>query len=54
VSKLTTHRVHMETFNLKQLNEVVSKEALLGGSLVTTAWRVLRLRMEGTDSRYGG
>jgi hypothetical protein len=26
---------------------------LLGGSLVTTAWRVLRLRMEGTASRYG-
>jgi hypothetical protein len=25
-----------------------------GGSLVTTAWRVLRLRMEGTASRYGG
>jgi hypothetical protein len=23
-------------------------EAVLGGSLVTTAWRVLRLRMEGT------
>jgi hypothetical protein len=27
---------------------------MLGGSLVTTAWRVLRLRMEGTPSRYGG
>jgi hypothetical protein len=27
---------------------------MLGGSLVTTAWRVLRLRMEGTASRYGG
>jgi hypothetical protein len=26
----------------------------LGGSLVTTAWRVLRLRMEETASRYGG
>jgi hypothetical protein len=25
-----------------------------GGSLVTTAWRVLRLRMEETPSRYGG
>jgi hypothetical protein len=24
------------------------------GSLVTTAWRVLRLRMEETASRYGG
>jgi hypothetical protein len=27
---------------------------MLGGSLVTTAWRVLRLRMEETASRYGG
>ncbi|PNF18255.1 hypothetical protein B7P43_G16301, partial [Cryptotermes secundus] len=26
VSKRTTHRVHMETFNLKKLNEVVGKE----------------------------
>jgi hypothetical protein len=26
--------------------------AKLGGSLVTTAWRVLRLRMEETQSRY--
>jgi hypothetical protein len=27
---------------------------MLGGSLVTTAWRVLRLRMEETPSSYGG
>jgi len=27
---------------------------MLGGSLVTTAWRVLRLRMEEKASRYGG
>jgi hypothetical protein len=26
---------------------------MLGGSLVTTAWSVLRLRMEETPSRYG-
>jgi hypothetical protein len=26
----------------------------VGGFLVTTAWRVLRLRMEETASRYGG
>jgi hypothetical protein len=26
---------------------------MLGGSHVTTAWRVLRLRMEETASRYG-
>jgi hypothetical protein len=28
--------------------------AVLGGSLVTTAWRVPRLRVEETPSRYGG
>jgi len=27
---------------------------MLRGSLVTTAWRVLRLRMGETASRYGG
>jgi hypothetical protein len=27
---------------------------MLSGSLVTTAWRVLRLRMEEKASRYGG
>jgi hypothetical protein len=28
--------------------------AMLGGSLVTTAWRVLRLQMEKTAYRYRG
>jgi hypothetical protein len=28
--------------------------AMLDGSLVTTAWRVLRLRMEVTPSSFGG
>jgi hypothetical protein len=28
--------------------------SMLGGPLITTAWRVLRLRMEETPSRYGG
>jgi hypothetical protein len=28
--------------------------AMLRGSLVTTAWRVLRLRIERSVSRYGG
>jgi hypothetical protein len=28
--------------------------SVLSGSLVTTAWRVLRLRMEEKASRYGG
>jgi hypothetical protein len=31
-----------------------ANDAVLGGSLVTTAWRVLTLRMEVTTSRYGG
>jgi hypothetical protein len=30
------------------------RPSMLGGSLVTTAWRVLRLRMEDTASRCGG
>jgi hypothetical protein len=34
-----------------QIANVIS---MLGGSLVTTGWHVLRLRMEGTASRYGG
>jgi hypothetical protein len=34
--------------------KMYNPQAMLGGSLVTTAWRVLRLRMEGTPSRYGG
>jgi hypothetical protein len=32
----------------------VLEESMLGGSLVATAWRVLRLQMEETPSRYGG
>jgi hypothetical protein len=34
--------------------EFLTEVTILGGSLVTTAWRVLRLRMEKTASRYGG
>jgi hypothetical protein len=37
-----------------KIHESVEFLTMLGGSLVTTAWRVLRLRMEGTPSRYGG
>jgi hypothetical protein len=29
-------------------------DSMLSGSLVTTVWRVLRLRMEEKASRYGG
>jgi hypothetical protein len=34
-------------------SSLCSQEPMLGGSLVTTAWRVLRLEMDGTASRYG-
>jgi hypothetical protein len=36
------------------LNNVSYVGAILGGSLVNTAWRVLSLRMEATLLRYGG
>jgi hypothetical protein len=36
------------------LPNVTKLTSWLGGSLVTTAWRVLRLRMEETASRYAG
>jgi hypothetical protein len=36
-------------------DHIVNKyNPMLSGSLVTTAWRVLRLRMEEKASRYGG
>jgi hypothetical protein len=33
---------------------VTTLATMLDGSLVTTAWRVLRLRMEETPSSFGG
>jgi hypothetical protein len=47
----TEWRSHKPTLIFFLNNE---SRPMLGGSLVTTAWRVLRLRMEGTPSRYGG
>jgi hypothetical protein len=32
----------------------VWRSPMLGGSLVTTAWRILRLQMEETPSSFGG
>jgi hypothetical protein len=32
----------------------IYKQSMLSGSLVTTAWRVLRLRIEEEASTYGG
>jgi hypothetical protein len=33
---------------------VTTTTSMLGGSLVTTVWRVLRLRMKETPSSFGG
>jgi hypothetical protein len=35
-------------------HEKVYGNAMLGASLVTTTWHILRLWMEETASRYGG
>jgi len=32
----------------------ISSKTMLGGSLVTMAWYILRLQMEEKASRYGG
>jgi hypothetical protein len=45
-----------DTFSLRNVKVVLSHELyqyMLGGSLVTTAWRVLKSRKEETTSRYG-
>jgi hypothetical protein len=39
---------------MKVLWPVYAGRTMLGGSLVTTAWRVLRLRIEETPSSFGG
>jgi hypothetical protein len=36
------------------LSMFIGNETMLSGSTVTTAWRVLGLRIEETASRYGG
>jgi hypothetical protein len=44
-------------FYINDLPKIINKDnmvPMLGGSLVTTAWRVLRLRMEETPSSFGG
>jgi hypothetical protein len=42
----------MSSIGKKYLQKV--SMSMLSGFLVTTAWRVLRLRMEEMASRYGG
>jgi hypothetical protein len=41
-------------YQRKVIVDIVNFQSMLRGSLFTTAWRVLRLRMEETASRYGG
>jgi hypothetical protein len=43
-----------EQMSLWNFGLQAKNKGMLGGSLVTMAWRVLRLRMEETASRYGG
>jgi hypothetical protein len=43
-----------ENWGLLEFKLFVILKAVLSGSLVTTAWHVLRLRMEEMASRYGG
>jgi hypothetical protein len=47
-----------DTFRLRVKKKIIMEpmipNAMLGGSIFTTAWRVLRLRMEETPSSYGG
>jgi hypothetical protein len=58
----TATKPHTDILILSSHNEQVYRQnfymcycmSVLGGSLVTTAWRVLRLRMEETASRYVG
>jgi hypothetical protein len=53
----------IDIFNMENVQEHSSHyqiityhyvEFMLGGSLVTTAWHVLRLQMNETPSTYGG
>jgi hypothetical protein len=52
---LKIHRCKKK-YEIKNNKNLTRKDTLnlLSESSVTTAWRVLRLRMEDTASRYGG
>jgi hypothetical protein len=39
---------------IKYFQYIQALGTILSGSLVTTAWRIFRLQMEKTASRYGG
>jgi hypothetical protein len=55
VSKIILqHNVSVLVKQKTEFRAVVMLETMLSGSPVITAWRVLRLRMEETASRYGG
>jgi hypothetical protein len=56
-SHLEAGQINFLTYQLAEQSETTVWQlcfSKLNGSLVTTAWRVLRLRMEETPSRYGG
>jgi hypothetical protein len=57
LQRLQVIRVYFE-FRISGASQTLyilgSQKAMLSGSLVTTAWRVLRLRIEETASRFGG
>jgi hypothetical protein len=54
VSVASSPSLQLIHLNLKEFGDNLQPLAMLGGSHVTTAWRVLRLRMEETPSRFGG
>jgi hypothetical protein len=48
------HNEELHNFHSsRNLISMIKQKTMLGGSLVATAWRVLRLRLEETTSRYG-
>jgi hypothetical protein len=45
---------HVDIIHGSQFKMIECGDTMLSGSNVTTAWRVLGLRIEETASRYGG
>jgi hypothetical protein len=55
ISRTWTTLFHLNTvFLLNHISSSRTLRAMLSGSLVTTAWRILRLWMEETPSSFGG
>jgi hypothetical protein len=51
---LMGEKVKSYVFGILHLEELCSKMSMIGGSLVSTAWHVQRLRMEEKPSTFGG